>query len=338
VVVQDSRPIAGLVSAFALVAPLCGAQPPSDVDSPRQVRFGSTVEIVALNVTVTARRGYVENLTQDDFVVYDNGVPQEVSLFGRGDSPIDLVLLLDLSTSVRDRVGVVRAAAKNFLRTLRPDDRAAIIGFNQRVEVLANWTGNQAELGRAVDAARASGGTALYGAIYIALRGLDAGTPDGEPRRRALVVLSDGEDTSSLVSYEDVLESCRRSGVSVYTIRLRRAVSQAVEQILRDRSSRRTDAEYVMNALARETGARAFSIVQLAELADVYADIAAELSHQYVLGYVPRGDRADREFHSLSVAVPGHQGAQARTRTGYLRSPSVRRTAASTLEPTTGLR
>lgn len=300
--------------------------------------YAAGVEMVALNVTVTsARQTYVENLTRDDFVVHEDGVPQPITIFGGGDVPLDLALLLDVSASVRDRLTLVRTAAKGFLKTLRPEDRGAIIGFSTRVSVLADWTADQHALGAAVDAARASGSTSLYGAIYVALRGLSPSqrSSDGLSRRTAIVVLSDGEDTSSLVSYDDVIDACRRSGVMVYTVRVARQVSKELEELLRRPARDGLAGEYVMNNLARETGARALTVKRLEELPAAYARIADELAHQYYIGYVPAAvvAGAERPFHALSVTLPGRPDAQARTRLGYARMPLVKRVAPSPLLP-----
>jgi VWFA-related protein len=257
-------------------------------------------------------------------------------VFGGAEVPLDLVVLLDVSASVRDRLPLVRTAAKGFLKTLRAGDRGAVIGFNERVRVLSDWTDDQAALARAIDSANATGGTALYSAIYIALRGLGSTPLDATSvRRRAIVLLSDGEDTSSLLSYDDVLESCRRSGVIVYTIYVKRNIDKELDRILRDRRPRAEDGEYVLSSLARETGARVFPVMRYEELPGVYAQIAEELAHQYLLGYVPAphaptGHVATGPFHNISVAVPRHADAQARTRVGYLHTGCERKAATGT--------
>jgi VWFA-related protein len=336
---QDVRATCSCLVVALLAPAVASAQSAQYGAGAVRPTFGSSVDMVALNVTVTASSGaYVRDLGPRDFVVYEDGLAQDVTVFGAGDVPIDLVLLLDLSASVRDRVDLVRAAAKGFLRTLREDDRGAVIGFNQSVRVLSALTSDKASLSNAVDSASASGGTALYSALYIALRGLDgprrraappaepapppAGVQPAEPlRRRVLVVLSDGLDTSSLVSYEDVLQSLRESGVLLYTIHLKRLNQIDIDALLPGRRAKPTG-EYVLRTLARETGARAFTAQELTALPGIYADIAAELSSQYLLGFVPVSHEGAQKFHALSVAVPGRANAQARTRMGYLLDPA----------------
>jgi VWFA-related protein len=281
------------------------------------VTFRVALQTVALNVTVTGRQGYVTDLAREDFAVYEDGAQQQVSVFQAADVPVDLVLLLDLSASVSNQMHLIRSAAKGFLSTLRPGDRGAVIGFNENVRVLADLTDSQVALTAAVDAARARGGTALYSAIYIAIRGL-AWDPESEGiRRRALVVLSDGRDTRSLLSYEDILESARRSGVLLYTIRVHDPAPPAVARLLRNRGGL-DDSHYALTSLARETGARAFTAAKLEELSGIYDQIAEELAHQYLLGYEPPSREQSGEFRRVAVTVPSRPGAQARTRSGYL--------------------
>lgn len=300
------------------------------------VTYRVTVQTVSLNVTVTGRQGYVSDLTREDFAVYEDGARQEVSVFQAADVPLDLVLLLDLSASVTSHMNLIRNAAKGFLATLRPADRGAVIGFNHTVRVLAGPTDDQTALRTAVDAARPGGGTALYSAIYIAMRGL-ASDPESEGiRRRALVVLSDGRDTSSLLSYEDILESARRSGLLLYTIRVHDPVAEQL--LLAACRGGRDDSRYALTSLARETGARAFAATKLEELSGIYGQIAEELAHQYLLGYVPpdpaTGAGQPRQwtqgdgFRRVAVAVPGRRDVQARTRSGYL-ADMVRTSATS---------
>jgi VWFA-related protein len=299
--------------------------------------FRIAVRTVSLNVTVTGRQGYLTDLSREDFAVYEDGARQEVSVFHAGDVPLDLVLLLDLSASVSHHMGLIRSAAMGLLATLRPADRGAVIGFNDKVRMLAGLTDDQALLRSAVDAARPNGGTALYSAIYVAIRGL-ASEPESEGlRRRALVLLSDGHDTRSLLRYEDILEVARQCGLLLYTIRVENPASVAQGRLL-GYGGGKDDSRYALTALARETGARAFAAAKIEELSGIYGQIAEELAHQYLLGYVPpdpamgapqRSPWKEADgFRRVAVAVPGKPGAQARTRAGYL--ADLARTPATT--------
>lgn len=288
----------------------------------RPAPFRTSVEMVSLNVTVTdARQQVVRGLAESDFRVFEDGVPQEIEVFAGENVPLDVALLLDTSASVGPRIKVIQSAAVGFLKALRPGDRASLVGFSETVRTLATWTEDLEEVQRAVLAARPHGGTAMFNALYVAVRGFQQETPtDGQVRRKALVVLSDGEDTSSLLSFDDVLEACQRAGLAVYTIQLRKP------QDLQARLSatrKEADGEYALRELARQTGARAFHLTQVQDLAGTYGKIAEELSSQYLLAYAPKATGAAGPFRRLQVTVPGRPGAMPRARTGYYAAESV---------------
>src|SRR5207244_3515785 len=155
--------------------------------------------------------------------------------------------------------------------------------------------------------------TAMNNAVYISLKQFGmAARPDGDPRRQAIVVLSDGEDTSSLVSFDDVLGLARRMGVNIYTVSLqsKEAAAQAAHRYF-------SEADYAMKTLARETGAQSFFPAP-AELKSVYGSIAAELANQYSIGYVPANGRPDGRFRRIVVQIVTKPGLRSRTRPGYM--------------------
>ena len=211
-------------------------------------------------MTVTdAERKFINNLAAQDFQVFEDGIQQPVSFFGVADVPLDVALLVDGSASMLETLPMARNAAIGLVRTLRPQDRASLVEFRNTVRVSQAMTGDIPQVVAAIDGITASGGTSLYNALYVTLKdfqklaGADAGV-----RRRTIVVLSDGEDTGSLIGFDEVLDLARRSGVTIYTVALK-----SESQILRQRAQqggRRyfSQADYSMRALAEETGARAF--------------------------------------------------------------------------------
>jgi Ca-activated chloride channel family protein len=230
--------------------------------------------------------------------------------------PIDLIILLDASASMRHRMEVVHEAALGFLKTLREGDRGAVVAFNDGVDFLQQLSGDRSALAAAVRGTIAGGGTALHNALYVSLKQFGRKAPDaGDIRRQAIAVLSDGEDTASLVSFDDVLEVARRSGVSIYPISLASEYSEAREQ-----SGRRyfSESQYSMRKLAQETGAQAFFPERIDDLAGAYASIAQELSSQYSLGYVPSNTRLDGQFRRIVVQVTSRPELRPRARTGYV--------------------
>ncbi|MGE3840644.1 MAG: VWA domain-containing protein [Vicinamibacterales bacterium] len=279
--------------------------------------FRTSVDTVPLAVTVTHRSGgYVRQLAAPDFQVYDNGRLQQISVFDRGTGPLDAALLIDVSGSMFDRFDLVRAAAKGFIDTLRPDDRAAVIGFQRRLRLLADWTSDHQALERGLRDVFPGGSTALYTALYVALAGFEPTRAKDSPiRRQVVIVLTDGRDNGSLVPYETVIDTCRRTAVAVYPIRVRERGPSFAGRLLGRRLDRTP--EYILGNVARESGGRVFAIDDVRELARIYQEIATELANQYVLGFVPLPDGARRSFHTVSVLVPGIPGALARTRLGY---------------------
>lgn len=287
--------------------------------------FRSNVDLVALNVVVTdSDEKYVLGLGPEDFAVFEDGIQQDVSFFGASDVPLDLAILLDTSASMTGKMELVQQAAIGFLDTLRAGDRAIVVDIKDATKVMY-------PLGSDLDAARqailstvARGGTALYNGTYLTLKEMvKARRANSEVRRQALVVLSDGEDTASLVSYDDLMDLAKQSGIAIYTITMRS--KSLASQVSRGRSYF-SQSEFGMKALAQETGARAFFPTELSELSGVYASIAEELATQYAIGYSPKNPRADGTYRRVIVRVNDKPGVRTRTRAGYT-APRAQRSA-----------
>jgi Ca-activated chloride channel homolog len=268
---------------------------------------------VSLNVTVTdGTTHYVTDLTAEDFNVFEDGVKQEVTFFNRTNLPIALALLLDTSASMESKLQTAQEAAIGFAKKLRPQDLAEVIDFDSRVVVLQSFTGGVADLEQAIRKTSAGGSTSMYNAIYIALKDLKkvvARNVD-EIRRQAIVVLSDGEDTSSLLPFEEVLDLAKRSETAIYAIGLRAGEGPS--------SSTKgfKEAEFVLRQFAQETGGRAFFPNQLMDLNAVYGQIADELSSQYTVGYTSRNQKRDGSWRRIVVRTT-RPNLTARTKQGY---------------------
>ena len=284
--------------------------------SAQQPSFRAGVDIVSLNVTVTdAATHYITDLEEADFLVFEDGIKQNVTFFSRRQSPIALSLLLDSSASMEEHLPVLQTAASNFVHKLKSNDIAQVIDFDSRVEIRQGFTGNQGELDTAISQLAAGGSTSLHNAIYIALKELRKvrAVNEEDVRRQALIVFSDGEDTSSLVSFDEVLDLAKRSETSIYTIALRGADVQA-------KGFR--EAEFVMRTLAQETGGRAFFPAKIDDLNGVYTQIADELASQYTLGYTSANPRRDGAWRRIVVQV-SRPNVTPRTKKGYY-APTVR--------------
>jgi Ca-activated chloride channel family protein len=258
---------------------------------------------VALNVTVTDGKRLVPGLLPDDFAVYEDGVLQRLQFFEASQVPIDLILLLDTSSSMSDKIGVVHEAAVGFLKTLRDVDRGAVVTFGDNVNVLQSLTSDAAALEQAVRRAAPRGSTALNNALYVAMKEFGrAAHADGAVRRQAIAVLSDGEDTSSIIPFDDVLAMARKSGINIYTICIQNQYSRA-----RADSGRRyfSESDYSMKSLAHETGGQSFFPLSVHELKTIYAGISDELSNQYSIGYSPTNARPDGRFRRIVIKLTG---------------------------------
>ena len=274
------------------------------------VRFRAGVDVVLLNVTVTdGARRYVTDLDVGDFTVLEEGRPQTITFFRKADVRLALALLIDSSASMDEALPIAQEAAAGFVRQLGPADVATVIDFDSRVQILAPFTDDKTALDDAIRNTVAAGSTSMYNAVYIALRELGKIRLDDEqevPRRRAIVLLSDGEDTSSLVTFDEVLDVAQRSDSVIYAIGLGINASAA---------RRSGDPSFVLTRLAQQTGGRAFFPSLAKDLTGVYADIRDELSSQYLLAYVSGNERTGR-WRNVNVRV-NRPGLTVRTKQGY---------------------
>ena len=203
-----------VVFGLSVAAVAMSGQQRQDTDRrPQTPAFRSGVDVVSLNVTVTDAMGrFVRGLTREAFVVYEDGVHQELRFFNRGQTPIALALLIDTSASMDEEMTTAQEAAIGFSRRLRPEDLAEIIDFDNRVDILQGFTNDVELLERAIGRTSAGGATVLYNALYISLKELkQAPVSTEEVRREAIVVLSDGADTHSVIEFDEVLDLAKRS-------------------------------------------------------------------------------------------------------------------------------
>ena len=302
-----------VVAAMAAISTLAQTAPPAPPQTrrPADQIFRAGVEMVSLNVTVLDPQShYLTELESKDFAVYEDGAKQEVSYFSRTTLPIALSLLLDTSASMEQRLGIAQEAAVGFAKKLRPQDLAQVLDFDTRVEILQDFTADVGALEKAIRATTAGGSTSMHNALYISLKELAKikAKNEDDVRRRAVVLLSDGEDTSSLVTFDEVLDLAKRSATTIYTIGLQ-SKDTGFSKGFRE-------AEYVLRQLAQETGGRAFFPQRAEDLAGIYGVIADELASQYTLGYASTNQKRDGGWRRLNVQV-NRQGTTARTKRGY---------------------
>jgi Ca-activated chloride channel family protein len=273
--------------------------------------FRAGVDVVSLNVTVTDGAGrYVADLDVPDFEVFEDGVKQEVTFFSRANLPIALSLLIDTSASMETRLHTAQEAAIGFARRLRPEDLAEVVDFDSRAMILQTFTNSVPTLEQAIRKTSAGGSTSMYNAIYIALNDLKrvVAASVEDIRRQAIVLLSDGEDTSSLLPFEEVLDLAKRSETAIYAMGLRSSEPAA------SRGFR--EAEFVLKQLAHETGGRAFFPGDVGELPALYSQIHDELSSQYTIGYTSRNTKRDGAWRRIVVRI-ARPNLSARSKQGY---------------------
>ena len=274
--------------------------------------FRAGVDLISLSVTVSAPgQRYVAGLQRDDFTVIENGVSQDLTFFAATGVPLALALLIDTSASMDQTLGTAQEAAIGFARHLGRADIATVVDFDSTVQIAQGFTSDGRALENAIRRTAAGGSTALYNAVYIALKDLNKLIPEHDsaiPRRRAMIVLSDGDDTSSLVDFEQVLDLASRSDTLIYTIGLGQHEPAGLRN---DRNG-----EFVLRRLAQQTGGRAFFPQQARDLAGVYQNIREELSSQYSLAYESTTAARDGQWRRVTVRV-NRPSVMVRTRQGY---------------------
>ncbi len=278
-----------------------------DLDS-ESFRISVDVALVVLHATVTDRQGgFISDLGERDFEVYENGVPQRIRLFRNEDVPVTVGLVVDHSTTMRPKLAEVTAAARTFVRSSNPEDEVFVVNFNETVSLglpgAIRFTNSAAALEDAIAKAPAGGETALYDAIAKALEELRAGGRD----KKVLIVVSDGGDNASARSLAQVMKLAGQSSAVIYTV----GVFDAEDP------DQNPD---VLKRLALATGGEAFFPGQFSEVAPVCERIARDIRHQYTIGYVPINLTRDGSYRAIRVLAraKGHNRLSVRTRTGYI--------------------
>jgi VWFA-related protein len=296
---------------LAAVAVLAAALHPSPQDQkPIPSPAGpirSEVTRVNMLFTVTDKHGrFVTDLSRNDFEVSENKKPQNILEFtAESDLPLRLGILIDTSNSIRDRFHFQQEAATNFINSvMREQDKAVVVSFDTSAELVTDLTSDTHKLENAVRNLRPGGGTALYDAIYFACRDKLMQDQPLYKFRRAMVILSDGEDNESRYSRDQALEMAQRADTVIYTI------STNISHI-------ETEGDKVMRYFADQTGGYAFFPFEAKDLNQSFENIANELRHQYNLFYRPEPLNNDGQYHAVQIKVKGRKDLVVRARKGY---------------------
>jgi Ca-activated chloride channel homolog len=278
--------------------------------------------LVSLNVSVTNRAGLaLANLAKEDFQVLDNGESQKVEFFAPSNAPFNLVLVLDLSGSIKEKLGVVKSAALRFIDAVGEQDKVAVLAFTDHAQVISQLTTNRDMLRKRIKAIEQSGGgTAFYETMWFAVTDTLRGT---QGQRNAIVVMTDGVDSSldrydpapSRVSFNQLARRLEESDVIVFPVYLDTEYDEVFIR-LRNSSEAYAIARLQLERLAELTGGMAYRAEKVGDLSGVYKQVAAALRTVYSVGYYPTRTERDGTFHRVNVRVSRPEAA-VRTRRGY---------------------
>jgi Ca-activated chloride channel homolog len=288
---------------FFTVVAAASAQPVLPEGSPAAI-FRSDTRLVVLNVSVLGADGkMVNNLPRDAFSVFEDGQPQQISLFRQEDIPVSLGLVIDNSASMKEKRERVAAAALAMVRVSNPEDEVFVIHFNEEPTVVQDFTSNLGQLERSLNKIQSSGETAMRDAVRLGIEHLRT---KGKKDKKVLLVVTDGDDNSSIETLSHVVQVAQQTDVIVYGIGLLGTEEPAAAERARK----------ALEELTGATGGRSWFPAALEEIARITPEIAHEIRSQYVIGYTPTNQAADGAFRKLRVEVNG-PNVQVRTRAGY---------------------
>lgn len=287
-----------------------GAPPAKQATPDEDAGSRITLDVTRVNMlfTVSDKKGrFVTSLSKDDFEIFESKKPQTILEFtADSDLPLRIAILIDTSNSIRDRFRFQQEAATDFVNTVirQGEDKGMLVSFDNSAELVQDLTGSTEDLGKAIRGLRPGGGTALYDAIYFACREKLMGDEPRDKVRRAMVILSDGEDNDSRYSRDQALEMAHKADVVIYSIST---------NVTHDAS----DGDKVLRYFAEETGGLAFFPFKANDLAQSFENIANELRHQYNLFYRPEPLKTDGLYHTVEIHVKGRKDLIVRARHGY---------------------
>ena len=314
-----------LCSGFFTAAPLKvnAQEPPSaknetagyDSDDLPEFRIGVKVDLVMLYASVMDKKNhFVSGFEQSRFRVLEDGVQQKIESFTREDVPVSMGLVIDLSASMKEKIDTVNQAVRVFLQAGNPDDELFLIGFNDAVDLLKDYTGDIDEISDALEGKKPVAKTLLYDAIYLGVEKAQAGVKP----KKAIVVITDGNDNTSYYSLKELLAKVKESDVQIYCIGLldnlpRKGVfgrwSNSEEKKVYD----------VLVSISEETGGNAFFPQEISEIRKIVDEIARDLRGQYSIGYFSSNPARDGAFRTVKIELTDKKtnGITIRHRRGY---------------------
>lgn len=268
----------------------------------------ANANLVVVNITVTDPQGrFVTGLEKEHFEVYDDKVLQKTEFFSDEDAPISVGVIFDISGSMRGRINRAQQALRKFLDTCHEEDEFFSVGFNSTARLLHDFTPNGERIADSLLLVETKGQTALYDAAYIGVEKVR----QGRHTRRAMLIISDGQDNNSRYSYRELRQLVKETDVQIYAIGITNIFST---------NSLDMQGQTILEELARLTGGRAFFPNNDVEMQEVITRIGLELRHQYSLGYTPTTAAGDGQWHKIKIKVNPPKGLpklNVRAKEGY---------------------
>jgi len=311
--------------AFVLGVSVAGfsqQKPPDQQQKKEQEAFQIKAEVNMVTVPVTVRKpggGFIKGLAQSAFHVAEDGEPEEILLFAPEAVPTRIVIVLDISGSVRTEWGSIKFSTKKFLENLKPEDQFALVTFNTEVRLKMDWGRKFDRVDPVLTSVYCKDNTKLWDAIYVTATEVIKGIKE----KKAMIIMSDGLDNESSVSYNEALQAAIRSEAALYVV----SKTEAVRQMIRYDMVQRgiydnipgeifVQADLALRRLAYETGGRVLYPNSFGQLDNIYAEVDDELRNQYTIGYVSTNQIKDGSYRRIQVNVDA-PGAAVSARPGY---------------------
>jgi VWFA-related protein len=304
---------------------LWGQQPSTDPEAETndQEGFKIGVEVNMVTVPITVRKregGFLKGLPQRAFHLYEDGEPQEIVFFAQEGLPTRIAIVLDSSGSVRSEWGTIKYATKKFIENLHPDDAFAIVSFNTDVRLKMDWGQKTDRVDEVLTSIYCKDNTNLWDALWVVCNDVFRGIEE----KKAIIIMSDGLDTGSSVTYNEALQAAVRSEVALYIV----SKTEAVRQLIMYQTSKMpgyyshippeafVNADLALRKLAYETGGRVLYPNSFGQLDNIYSQVYEELRSQYTVGYISTNTAKDGSYRRISVRVDAGD-ASISARPGY---------------------
>jgi Ca-activated chloride channel family protein len=307
-----------LLFIFLIGVSVSFAQTPTPTPSPQDDTkpINIKTDLVTLTLTVTDIYGrYVSGLTKDAFTIFDNNEEQEITFFSDADAPVSLGILFDVSDSMSgEKIGKARKALERFINTSHPSDEYFLIAFNNRAQLLLDRTRDGEAVLRKLTLVDPRNNTALYDAVYLGIEKVTRGAH----QKKAILIISDGQDNSSRYNFGEVRRLLKESDVVVYAVGILDGSDSS--------SMNGMQGQAFLDELTSVTGGKAFYPQTNVEMDEIFERIALELRHQYSIGYTPKDFKPDGKYHKVKVKVKPPRGLPRltiRSREGYFATPNT---------------